>query len=119
MADALYYWDGTTWQPVASGGGGGGASGPAGPPGPEGHSVEVFGPQASIPATPEKGDMWLYSTTRTITRTACQNRLKYAPLPPIARTPCGRHRKYKRLSGGLTYRPGKYRDLRKKGFLNG
>jgi hypothetical protein len=114
MADALYYWDGTQWRPIASGGGGGGASGPAGPPGPAGHSVEVYGPQASIPATPAKGDMWLYTSTRAVTKTACGNRLKYAPLPPVAATPCGKRPAYPTLSGGLTYKPGKYRVLKKR-----
>jgi hypothetical protein len=54
----LYYWTGTKWEPISSGGGG--AVGPAGPPGADGQSVEVFGPQPAPPTPIRKGDVWLF-----------------------------------------------------------
>jgi hypothetical protein len=59
MANALYYWDGTQWQPVSSGGGGG-TPGPAGPPGPAGESVNVF-VQPTQPTPTREGDFWIES----------------------------------------------------------
>lgn len=112
MADALYYWDGTTWLPVASGGGSGGAAGPVGPEGPEGpagHSVEIYGPQAVAPPVASKGDMWLMAPI-----------VSRMPAPPLARrTATGRRMEFPILSGGLTYRPGRYRGLKKRGRING
>jgi hypothetical protein len=105
MADALYYWDGTTWKPIASGGAGGGE---AGPPGPPGHSVEVFGPQVSAPAVPEKGDIWLQSPPARIVQAA-----------PAPRTLCRRRIQYQTLSDGLTFKPGRYRPLGKRRLING
>jgi hypothetical protein len=58
---SLYYWDGTNWMPISTGGGGdgGGSPGPAGPAGADGKSVNVFGPQIPQPIPERKGDMWL------------------------------------------------------------
>lgn len=61
---ALYYWDGSSWQPITTGGGGGGGVGPAGPPGADGLSVEVFGPQPNEPTPSRKGDHWLQEIAR-------------------------------------------------------
>ena len=62
---ALFYWDGTAWLPISTGGGGGGGggTGPQGPPGADGISIEVYGPQPAPPLNPRKGDQWLDSTT--------------------------------------------------------
>lgn len=60
----MYYWSGTDWLPIASGGGGDGTgTGPQGPPGADGISIEVYGPQPTPPLNPRKGDQWLDSTT--------------------------------------------------------
>jgi hypothetical protein len=61
---ALYYWSGTEWLPISTGGGGGGGVGPAGPPGADGISVEVFGPQPNEPTPSRKGDHWLQEIAR-------------------------------------------------------
>jgi hypothetical protein len=62
MANLLYYWDGTNWQPVASGGSGSGGTpgpaGPVGPQGPAGESVSVF-VQLTEPAPTKPGDFWI------------------------------------------------------------
>lgn len=59
MATA-YFWDGTAWVPLSSGGGGGGQPGP---PGADGISITVYGPQPAAPVNPRKGDQWIDSTT--------------------------------------------------------
>jgi len=53
----LYYFDGTSWQPI-SGGGGGGAPGPQGPKGDPGESVNVF-VTAVTPTPIREGDIWI------------------------------------------------------------
>ena len=62
MANNLYYFDGTGWQPISSGGGGG--VGPQGPPGADGISITVYGPQPNPPTNPRKGDEWIDSGVR-------------------------------------------------------
>ncbi len=62
MANNLYYFDGTGWQPISSGGGSG--VGPQGPPGADGISITVYGPQPDQPANPRKGDEWIDSGVR-------------------------------------------------------
>jgi len=57
---ALYYWSGTEWLPIATGGGGGGIGMP-GPQGPAGESVTVF-EQAAEPTALRTGDLWLEPT---------------------------------------------------------
>jgi hypothetical protein len=63
---ALFYWSGTEWLPISTGGGGGGI-GPPGPPGPpgtpgtDGESVTVF-EQVAQPAALRTGDLWLEPT---------------------------------------------------------
>jgi hypothetical protein len=62
----MYYWTGTEWSLVASGGGGDGTgTGPQGPPGADGISVEVYGPQPTPPLNPRKGDHWLAEPARS------------------------------------------------------
>jgi hypothetical protein len=56
MANALYYFDGTGWQPISSGGGGG--VGPQGPQGEPGKSINVF-VQSTTPTTASVGDHWI------------------------------------------------------------
>jgi hypothetical protein len=63
MATA-YFWDGTAWVPLSSGGGGGG-TGPQGPPGADGVSITVYGPQPTPPVNPRKGDEWIDNSTRS------------------------------------------------------
>jgi hypothetical protein len=60
---ALFYWSGTEWLPISTGGGGGGGIGPPGPPGADGISVTVYGPQPNQPTNPRKGDQWIDDTT--------------------------------------------------------
>jgi hypothetical protein len=56
---ALFYWSGTEWLPISTGGGGGGGIGPPGPPGADGISITVYGPQPTAPTNPRKGDQWI------------------------------------------------------------
>jgi len=58
---AMYYWSGTAWLPIATGGTGGGTPGPQGPPGRDGTSINVF-VQATQPASPSVGDHWINET---------------------------------------------------------
>jgi hypothetical protein len=59
MANNLYYFDGTGWQPISTGGGGGvGPQGPAGPAGADGKSINVF-VQTTMPTTASVGDHWI------------------------------------------------------------
>jgi hypothetical protein len=55
---ALFYWSGTEWLPIATGGG---TPGPAGPAGADGRSINVF-VQATQPTTPNVGDHWINET---------------------------------------------------------
>jgi hypothetical protein len=56
----MYYWSGSEWLPIASGGGGDGSgTGPQGPPGADGISITVYGPTSVPPTNPRKGDQWL------------------------------------------------------------
>jgi hypothetical protein len=68
---ALFYWSGTEWLPIATGGGGGGGIGPPGPPGADGISITVSGPQPAPPLNPRKGDQWIadaaYRTAENVT----------------------------------------------------
>ena len=59
---ALFYWSGTEWLPISTGGGGGGGIGPPGPPGADGISITVYGPQPTPPPNPRKGDEWIDDT---------------------------------------------------------
>jgi len=56
MANNLYYFDGTGWQPISSGGGG--TPGPQGPKGDPGESVNVF-VTAVTPTPIREGDIWI------------------------------------------------------------
>jgi hypothetical protein len=59
MPNNLYYFDGTGWQPISSGGGGGvGPQGPAGPAGADGKSINVF-VQTTAPTIASVGDHWI------------------------------------------------------------
>ena len=61
---ALYYWTGSEWAAISTGGGGGGGIGPPGPAGADGISITVSGPQPLPPLNPRKGDEWIDSTVR-------------------------------------------------------
>jgi hypothetical protein len=64
MSNNLYYFDGTGWQPISSGGGGG-----VGPQGPAGESVTVY-VQTTTPVNPRVGDHWINeAAVRTVTQT--------------------------------------------------
>lgn len=56
MANNLYYFDGTGWQPISSGGGG--TVGPQGPAGEPGKSINVF-VQTTTPTVASVGDHWI------------------------------------------------------------
>ena len=104
MANLLYFWDGTTWQQIAYGGGGsGGGIGPVGPQGPagsDGHSVEVYGPQFEQPPAAAKGDVWLASAALRATR---KNTGVVASSVPV-----------KKIGAAAAWRPNKFPTLRRR-----
>jgi hypothetical protein len=68
MANNLYYFDGTGWQPISTGGGGGvGPQGPAGPAGADGKSINVF-VQTTMPTTASVGDHWINEDAKKLYR---------------------------------------------------
>jgi hypothetical protein len=75
MANNLYYFDGTGWQPISSGGGGSvGPQGPAGADGTDGadgKSINVF-VQTTMPTTASVGDHWINEGVKKTYRTLDQ-----------------------------------------------
>jgi hypothetical protein len=65
MANNLYYFDGTGWQPISSGGGG--SVGPQGPQGEPGKSITVF-VQQTTPTTASVGDHWINEDAKKVYR---------------------------------------------------
>jgi hypothetical protein len=75
MANNLYYFDGTGWQPISTGGGGSvGPQGPAGADGTDGadgKSINVF-VQTTMPTTASVGDHWINEGVKKTYRTLDQ-----------------------------------------------
>jgi hypothetical protein len=80
MADPaeVYIFDGQQWVSISPLGGGGSGGGT----GAEGKSVEVFGPQDTVPTPTRKGDIWLDTTVYTSPSVVP---LVHAP-PPVVHT---------------------------------
>lgn len=66
MANNLYYFDGTGWQPISTGGGG--TVGPQGPAGADGKSINVF-VQTTTPTIASVGDHWIKEVAAKTYRT--------------------------------------------------
>ena len=66
MANNLYYFDGTGWQPISTGGGG--TVGPQGPQGEPGKSINVF-VQTATPTIASVGDHWIKEVAAKTYRT--------------------------------------------------
>jgi len=77
MANNLYYFDGTGWQPISSGGGG--TPGPQGPPG---KSINVF-VQPTTPTNPSVGDHWINETVARKTYKTLDDLKTYKTLDDI------------------------------------